>query len=75
MFTNEQRQLFSGHLKKLSEWFIFSEYISDWCFNFIMVLDHLLFFKVGYQNDCYQNCKVIDTREDKKRKQIIPVLK
>ena len=30
------RQLFSGHYKVISDWFIFLEYFSDWWFNFIM---------------------------------------
>ena len=30
------RQLFSGHHKIMPNWFIFSEYFSDWWFNFIM---------------------------------------
>ena len=33
----------------------------------------LLFFKVGYSNDC-SNSKATNTCEDKKKKQVIPVL-
>ena len=32
------RQLFSGYHEVMSDWFIFSEHLSDWWFNFIMVM-------------------------------------
>ena len=35
----------------------------------------LLVFKVAYLNDCYQTLKLVNASEDKKRWQVVPVLK
>ena len=35
----------------------------------------LLVFKVAYLSDCYQTLKLVNTCEDKKRGQVVPVLK
>ena len=36
-FVYKCTQLFSGYHEVMSDWFIFSEHLSDWWFNFIMV--------------------------------------
>ena len=34
----QTQQIFLGHHKIMSDWFIFLEYFTDWQFNFIMVV-------------------------------------
>ena len=73
-----------------SDWFIFSEYFSDWWFNFIMVtwlfyFHSKIFSRVStYGYIIFQsriskwllsNSKAVNTWENEKRRQIVPVLK
>ena len=54
-------------------------YIIGTFFRLVVWFDYgqvvLLFFKVRYQNNCYQVLNVVNTCEDKKRRQIVLVLK
>ena len=52
------RQLFSEHYKTTSAWFMFSEFFSDWWFNFVTVTKLYYFFKVGYKSNSYQTLKI-----------------
>ena len=68
------RQLFSGHHKIISDWFIFSEYfpigglISLWSHGFSIFQSRIAKWSLP-------NSKAPNTCEDKKRRQIVPVLK
>ena len=52
------RQLFSEHYKITSAWFMFSEFFSDWWFNFVTVTKLYYFFKVGHKSNSYQILKI-----------------
>ena len=57
----------------MSDWFTFSQYFSDWWFNFIMIT-WLYYFLNQDTKMIAIIFLIVNTREDKKRMQIVPVL-
>ena len=68
------RQLISGHYKRMSEWFIFSEYFSIG--GLILLWSHgCTIFQSRIPKWLQSSSKVVNTCDDNNRRQTVPVLK
>ena len=69
------KQIFLGHHKIIPIWFIISKYFSEWWLLISLWSCSFTIFQSRIPKVLLSNSKVLNTCEDKKRRQILPVFK